>query len=759
MHEPESFASQPAKVGKHEDTYHTSLEFSEDQVTKEILKTTKQKCSICKVGDLRPEGKPTQMVVYGRNGVTIHPHQYTRCNFRVGTGDRKIACRASHSLGFKTYQGMRIFEDDALKNEILVVSNQSAFYLDYLVEVVGHVDINSTTFEAMAKQYNRFHHMKLPFDVMNRRVELHEGLLNDAYFLFCHLEIGQRYGIQNYQIIRNTLDATILENKGEMMKAFRRKWTLEHECSVPGCRSCIVIDAGLKPHRKVCKALWNGIREYEVAGQSVVTGCTSYPVPNKTYCSLHEGEPTPIADNISSRTRKILRDYRESAKDSDLAGDDHAFIIESILDIEENANGEKMFKVKWFNFPIEAATLEPENNIPKFIIEYYRDRSKIGQVLPSPRIKHTKKTSSGTLFHFLTWEGESGGQWHGEDFFKLAGGDDGEDRLLLPDLTCQTRKSRDKRICRWNVGIFLGAFPCGVVPLWDELFGSESISQVYGVFVEYLSQLPQKDRQRLTDLIYDDNCHLSRFAQRKNLRTKNEVTKFFAEDVRKNIDRFHFGNHVDKWCIENCDPNKVRELDMVNTEVCEQLFRKVNSHSNCKSMNESRYFLFWLYNLDLHNLDKEGLASAADPRVEYRWEKVSITEVDLSEISKMNFGDLDEVITKLKNVSINKAKEFACADCGGSFTSKGYLEQHMGKKHGEVIKPFMCTECSKVLQSKRNLEDHIQKMHRTCKPCDKMFVNGEELHEHKREHTTCSVCKMYLKTKYKLERHMKTHEV
>ena len=138
-----------------------------------------------------------------------------------------------------------------------MVSNQSAFYLDYLIEVVGQVDISSTTFEAMAKQYNRFHHMKLPFDVMNRRLELNDDLLNDAYFLFCHLEIGQRYGIPNYQVIRNSLDATILENKGEMMKSFRKRWTLDHECSVPGCRSCIVIDAGLKPHRKVCKALWN----------------------------------------------------------------------------------------------------------------------------------------------------------------------------------------------------------------------------------------------------------------------------------------------------------------------------------------------------------------------------------------------------------------------------------------------------------------------------------------------------------------------
>ena len=132
MHESEYISSQPTfNVGQNGDIFNTgpTLEFCEDQVVHDVLKTTKVKCSICKFGELRTEGKPTQMVVYGRNGVTIHPHQYTRCNFRVGTGDRKIACRASHSLGFKTYQGMRIFEDDALRNEILVVSNQSAFIL------------------------------------------------------------------------------------------------------------------------------------------------------------------------------------------------------------------------------------------------------------------------------------------------------------------------------------------------------------------------------------------------------------------------------------------------------------------------------------------------------------------------------------------------------------------------------------------------------------------------------------------------------
>lgn len=91
------------------------------------------------------------------------------------------------------------------------------------------------------------------------------------------------------------------------------------------------------------------------------------------------------------------------------------------------------------------------------------------------------------------------------------------------------------------MGIFLGSFPCGVVPLWEELFGSESISQVFGVVIEYLSQLPDSERERLTDLIYDDNCHLARYATNKSVKTNNKVTKFFAEKVRKTIDKFHFG--------------------------------------------------------------------------------------------------------------------------------------------------------------------------------------------------------------------------
>ena len=134
-------------------------------------------------------------------------------------------------------------------------------------------------------------------------------------------------------------------------------------------------------------------------------------------------------------------------------------------------------------------------------------------------------------------------------------------------------------------------------------YGVDSLfPQVTGILVEWLSGLPDDVRKTIEDLIYDDNCHLARYVLKlgKNI-ADNEVTQQLAK-MRKSIDKFHFGNHVDMWCKENCNPYDVKALDNVNTEVCEQQFNHINKHRNVKAMNQPNFFLFWLYILDLHNL-------------------------------------------------------------------------------------------------------------------------------------------------------------
>ena len=198
-------------------------------------------------------------------------------------------------------------------------------------------------------------------------------------------------------------------------------------------------------------AQWNGVKVFEAAGQSVVTGCTSQPVPKNTFCSLHQGESTLVTKKVTRETRSTFRKNKNMTN-----FEDHLYIVESILDITLN-EGKKMYKVKWFGYDKDSATLEPEENIPKFIREYFSDATKLGTKLPNPRIKHSKRLTNGTQYHFLTWEGDDEGSWVTDDFFSLVGNDDEEFAENLPELTCGTRKSRDKRICRYNVGIFLGA--------------------------------------------------------------------------------------------------------------------------------------------------------------------------------------------------------------------------------------------------------------------------------------------------------------
>ena len=163
---------------------------------------------------------------------------------------------------------------------------------------------------------------------------------------------------------------------------------------------------------------------------------------------------------------------------------------------------------------------------------------------------------------------------------------------------------------------------------------------------------------------------------------RNEVTEFFG-NIRKSVDKFHFSNHIDPWCVENMDPYKIPDLDNVNTVICEQLFKKVNSHTNCKSMNEARYFLFWLYNLDMHNLDRENLVSCTpDPRTEYRWENIEIKQVDMSDVKKMSMTEsVDDVINSFNNISIKSVPNFQCDLCGAGYVSRGYLERHVLNKH------------------------------------------------------------------------------
>ena len=177
-------------------------------------------------------------------------------------------------------------------------------------------------------------------------------------------------------------------------KMFREFWS-SHRCEVTGCGSWLVCDGGLKPHRVVCAARYSGIHTYRHTNIKTVTGCTKKPAKDQQFCSDHqEGKEGPVvlAEKLSSETKSSLR-----KKQSLNYPQDNIFFVRALLKV----SGDK-FLVRWANFPLEEATWEPRNALPKFIVEWYEmDTSRLGSEIPTPRIKWNKVVKLIHLHSFL----------------------------------------------------------------------------------------------------------------------------------------------------------------------------------------------------------------------------------------------------------------------------------------------------------------------------------------------------------------------
>ena len=65
-------------------------------------------------------------------------------------------------------------------------------------------------------------------------------------------------------------------------------------------------------------------------------------------------------------------------------------------------------------------------------------------------------------------------------------------------------------------------------------------------------------------ICYDDGCHLKKYAERRKELTQTAERLASCQIV---IDKMHFRGHVDKWCLENCNPYKLPELNDVSMHV------------------------------------------------------------------------------------------------------------------------------------------------------------------------------------------------
>ena len=258
----------------------------------------------------------------------------------------------------------------------------------------------------------------------------------------------------------------------------------------------------------------------------------------------------------------------------------------------------------------------------------------------------------------------------------------------------------------------------------------------------------------------------------------------FSSRTRAVVFQLFSRNHVGKRCVEERDPYKIRDLDNVNTQACEQLFRDVNKHTNCQAMSEANFFMFWIYLMDLHNLAIAGFSRVEpDPREEYRTSIIKPNNMDLSRLNAQKkekklrdeeasgqllqtekpVGEdsgMNKVLAMLGGLDIDTLK---CPVCEEPFKREGHLKNHLlkheeGQKTSSEKQGLCCKLCSLPCASKLALDRHVKVKHLTCSICKVVYATVEEAANCRSRHTTCSVCSFDAKFPSKLTRHMESHK-
>ena len=316
--------------------------------------------------------------------------------------------------------------------------------------------------------------------------------------------------------------------------------------------------------------------------------------------------------------------------------------------------------------------------------------------LPKPTIRK-RQTIRGSEEIQLAWGDLSA---DAEEYVQSDGIIDPESEYDHINVTCNTKKNARTRTLRYSAGIFLGMYPCGIIPLFSQLYGSESVSQVHGICSNFFSA----NNHRIRKLIYDDACHLYKYSHKHQRMAYSDGCRFMGQLDMK-VDRLHLRNHTETWCKRHMNPNKDPDLLNVNTVVVEQSFKHFNKYKNVKTMNEPRFMMMFLYMIDLHNLDRVGLLGLqVNPQF--------VPDIEMQEPLPQNASPPAPANVQ-EEPNVNKAEEntkpYQCNECEMRFKSNHGLTRHSNQKHPKVNnndEKNKCQNCKTSFSSKSTLNRH-----------------------------------------------------
>lgn len=191
---------------------------------------------------------------------------------------------------------------------------------------------------------------------------------------------------------------------------------------------------------------------------------------------------------------------------------------------------------------------------------------------------------------------------------------------LIPEELCLDQQSSKGCKKKENISLFFQTTagmlalirPCGLIVGMTEMFTSESYTQVF-LFILRTFCADLEQFKRLKYLGYDRACGLVPFLKNQ-AKNGSAGAKLLMENVKFLVDIFHVSKHTEDVCMPPDNPNCLyhphlpmfEEIKGVNTESCEQGFRRLNQYFELtrKMTQHKRNVLFWFVN-DCFNRDLE----------------------------------------------------------------------------------------------------------------------------------------------------------
>lgn len=385
-------------------------------------------------------------------------------------------------------------------------------------------------------------------------------------------------------------------------QSFTRKWGNGHQCRLKGCGWCVIFDANHKCKSPTC-ANPDCVTPLDLLGvYSINIGCSNQPEYRSHLCiECNEKLKHQIAlgvktyDKSTSKRNNNIKnndnsnDKSSSNQNSNVNASDaineyneqdlpqNMYLMEKILQYDGSASPKK-YLIKWLNYDESENTWEPAKHIPlKWRKMFHANNDQPLQIWKPNETEILKKTS------------------------KTQDEDISEEKS---NLDCNTDKEKvkddDREFVKQKrmIGVGTMCWPCGIIFYVGLFYRSESIMQWIrhlSLVVQWCGWMTQPWRQNLT-LIYDDACHLAGVLRNPKRKNCHPIWTWLA-NLRIFLDRIHTVNHVEQ-CREIFGMTKdMVEFHLVNTEVCESLYRWLSSFKHVVCNMTQLHMKWFLLNI------------------------------------------------------------------------------------------------------------------------------------------------------------------